>query len=468
MLAALAALVLPYSKPVTALAAYAGSVFVGTSRGEVDQVSSDGSILRSLAGRGKEPVAFVSASPYGVCWIDGKGGAIREKASAATPSPVTLHISTRARESAVKFQPEKPIRRLAWIAGKIAVCYDLGVSYFDQKGISLPLAAAIPAAVAGLAKDAALWVREQPDGTELAVFAKPHSVRRNEANQKDPLVSLFTAFQVGEWQWVRLGGFASTALDAFPDGELQADEEGKIAADAKFLVLSDRIGLADDGVVLREPEAILNAPIYKDNFEISRSLPNAVPGDSLWFGAGGTSAWWWTGAALVRQDRLSKESTAYLPWLGNEPSAFAADSNGLWVGAKSGLSFVDPSRASPGFIRVPLAEESNTAADANAKKLTDAIFAWRFADASKAGDDGGVMVASVYSVLGLKLPESAAEQMRSGTPVTDELRFGDVLLTPKAGAIYLGNGVTVEMRGGRVQNGELWTLGKRTVRRFRP
>jgi hypothetical protein len=281
-------------------------------------------------------------------------------------------------------------------------------------------------------------------------------------------VSLFSAYQVGSWQWARLGGFASNAFDAFPEGELKANDDGKLSGDGKFLVLSDRVALARDGIVAREPDALVNAPIFDPNWEIARAPGSPVPGDPLWIGTAGDAAWWWTGSVLAWQNRRDGSSAAFLPWSGEVPSACAADGSGLWVGGKHGLRYLDPSDATSygGFIRAPFGNEATSAGDPNAKKLTDAVFAWRFADADKAGADGGLMVASIFSTLGLQLPQTAAELATAGTPVTDELRFGDVIVTPKSAAIYLGNGITVEVRNGRVQNGDIWGVSKASVRRF--
>jgi hypothetical protein len=357
----------------------------------------------------------------------------------------------------------------------VAVSYDFGTTFYDGRAQRVEASTFMPADAAALAANSSMWVREQEDGTELALFARPYAVRRDPRNQKDPLVSLFTAYQVGAWQWEKLGGFASNAFDAFPDGELKATEEGRLAGDSKFLVLSDRVGLAQDGIVAREPESLANVPIYAQDWEIARLPAPAVPGDALWFGAGGDSAWWWNGSALVQQNRRTAQSAAYLPWSDsdNKPAAFVATGEGLWVGSNHGLRFLDAAKPDEklgyaGFLRAPFGVEATSSSDPNAKKLTDAVFAWRFAEVDKAGIDGGMMVSSIYSVLGLQLPQTAPELLNSGALVADELRFGDVILTAKSAAIYLGSGITVEVRGGRVQNGELWAFPRATVRRFAP
>ncbi|HTQ11469.1 MAG TPA: NlpC/P60 family protein, partial [Fimbriimonadaceae bacterium] len=156
---------------------------------------------------------------------------------------------------------------------------------------------------------------------------------------------------------------------------------------------------------------------------------------------------------------------------GSAPSAFALQGDGLWIGSEQGLLFLDPAKPDPetgfgGFVRVPFGVPAPT--DPASRRLADAIFAWRFASADKAGKDGGAMVASVFSAFGLKLPEAAAELKRTGEPVTGEIQFGDVILTDKSAAIYLGNGTTVAVKGNRVENGDIWAYPNAVVRRFVP
>lgn len=443
--------------------------------GAVERIGSDLAVQARYSKPTGVPVSFVTASPYGVAWLSGQGGAIREKAAPPRLADQTLTIAAGDRTVCVVIQPSKAVRRLAWLQGRIAVCHDFGASFYDVKGSRVSATAFMPADAAELAVNGSLWVREQEDGTELALLARPHAVRLDPRNKNAPLVSLFSAYQVGAWQWAKLGGFASNAFDAFPDGELQANEEGRLAPDAKFMVLSDRVGLAADGIVAREPESLVSVPIFEKDWEIGRTDATPIPGDSLWFGAAGDDAWWWNGTALVQQNRRTGRSAAYLPWSdpGNMPYCFAADPSGLWVGSSHGLRHLDPAKPDDksgfaGFVRAPFGAAATSSADSTAKKLTDAVFAWRFATADKAGEDGGIMVASIFSAFGMQLPQTAAGLMKAGAPVTDELRFGDVLLSPKSAAVYLSNGITVEVRGGRVQNGELWALPKSTVRRYLP
>ncbi|HWA83488.1 MAG TPA: NlpC/P60 family protein [Fimbriimonadaceae bacterium] len=475
MLAALCLALATYSQPVTALSGYNGAVYVGRADGAVQRVGTDFRPQATYAKPSGDRVSFVTASVYGVAWLTGPGGAIREKAKPGKVAGQTLAIYSGGKTYAVLIQPTAPVRRLAWLENRVAVCYDLGSTFYDPRGNVVAPSTFMPPDAAKLVGGSSLWVREQEDGTEVALFARPYSVRRDPRNQKAPLVSLMTAYQVGAWQWLNLGGFASNAFDAFPDGEVNATEDGRLVGDTKFLVLSDRVGLAADGIVAREPDSIVNVPIFTKDWEIGRLDAATVPGDSLWFGAGGDLVWWWTGGALVSQNRRSGQVSLYLPWGDPEMkvSSFVTDSTGIWIGSNHGLRRLDP--ASPdaalgyaGFLKAVYGQEATSSADPNAKKLTDAVFAWRFAGADKAGEDGGRMIASVYSVIGLQLPQTAAQLSSAGTQVTDELRFGDVLLSDKAAAIYLGNGITVEVRDGRVQNGDIWAFPRAVVRRFAP
>jgi hypothetical protein len=454
---------------VTALAAYGGSIYVGRSDGGVDRLGRDLAIQAVLAKPGGARVSFIAASPYGVAWLSGPGGVVREAAAPGKPAPELLTIRAGDRTVSVQIAPTHAIRRLSWLAGRLAVSYDLGSTFYDTRGKPAEASTFMPPEAAESSGSSGLWVREQEDGTELALFARPYAVRQNAANQKAPLVSLFTAYQVGAWQWAKLGGFASNALDAFPDGELKITDEGRLAGDTKFLILSERVALAEDGIVAREPEAIAAVPIYDRNWAIARMPAATVPGDGLWFGASVSDVWWWNGKALIQQRRTDGTSAAWLPWTrkGTVPSAFLTDPNGAWVGTNFGLVFIAASgEQNSGFVRAPFGIEAAPTSDSNAKKLADAVFAWRFSDAERAGADGGAMISSIFSVLGVSLPQTAGELSKAGSPVTDELRFGDVIFDGGSAAFYLGNGITVEVKNGRVQNGDVWSHANATVRRF--
>src|ERR1044072_9458336 len=250
-----------YTNPVSALAQYGGSLYAGRVDGGVDRLGKDLGLQGAIAKPGGARISFISASPYGVAWLSGPGGAIRERAAAGAPAPQKLTIPAGDRAVTVAFQPSEPLRRISWLGGRVAISYDLGAAFYDSKGKAVEASSFMPAEAATLAKNSALWIREQEDGTELAVFARPYAVRQNAANKDAPLVSLFTAYQVGAWQWEKLGGGASNALHALPDGELKITEEGRVTGDAKFFVLSDQVGLAEDGIVAREPDALASIPI---------------------------------------------------------------------------------------------------------------------------------------------------------------------------------------------------------------
>lgn len=470
MVLLLATLFATYSKPVTALCAYDGHLYVGLKNGEVEELDSE---LNSekVFGRPGPSVCFVAPSPYGLAWLTGQASSIRERQAASGISSLQLHVkSSEGDEVSVGINPKAPVRRLAWLNGRVAVSYDFGSTFFSSHGKQVAADEFFTKEARGLA-NASLFVRELRDGTELAVFARPYSVRQNSENKDEPLVSLFTAFQVGGTQWIGNGGVASTALDAFPEGELVADENGRLADSGKYMVLSDRVGLTEDGIVAREAGSLIHAPLLSQNWEIARQPSGVATGDSLWFGATDANAWWYNGTALVSQNIASGELCAYMPWLvESSPTCFATSETGVWIGSEKGLRFIADNslEKTAGFVRVPFGIEATASGDLTAKAMTDAVFAWRFADKERAGIDGGKMIASIFSAAGVKLPQTAAELMEAGRPVTDELRFGDVLLTQKAAGFYLGDGITVQLRGDKVGNGEIWGWPTAKVRRYLP
>ncbi len=454
--------------PVTALCSYGGDLYVGSSSGIVYRLDEKTQQEEARYGVAGEPVRFITASPYGLAWLCGGSGSIRERTAPAKPGDLQLFIKTAGDSSISRsVRAKTPVRRLSWLHGRVALCYDFGADYFNVSGHSIDPKTFFPASATGLT-DASLFVRELADRTELAVFARPTSVRLDPQNQTAPLVSLLSAYQVGGSQWISQGGVATTALDAFPDGEIVADESGKIAASSKFFILSDRIAVAEDGIVARESDALLSAPVMKSQWETTRVGSPASVGDALWFGATERYAWSWNGQALVSQSRATGEVAAFFPWEDVEtPSCFAVGSTGLWVGRNSGIRRVAPDEPSEtgGMILVKLDQENNLLPDSIKQKLTAALFGWRFADTAKAGDDGAKMVAGVFSSVGITLPTSSQELQEAGKPVRGDLQYGDLLIGPNRCAVYIGNGSTVELRAGKIGNGSVWSWSKAMVRR---
>lgn len=89
---------------------------------------------------------------------------------------------------------------------------------------------------------------------------------------------------------------------------------------------------------------------------------------------------------------------------------------------------------------------------------------------SKDGCDCSGFVKGVFAAFGINLPRHSQDmgQCEIGDVVTDELRFGDVLVypSPKHVAIYIGGGKTIEAVRGGVGYSNVWRRDRAVVRRF--
>lgn len=89
---------------------------------------------------------------------------------------------------------------------------------------------------------------------------------------------------------------------------------------------------------------------------------------------------------------------------------------------------------------------------------------------SKDGCDCSGFVSQAFKEIGVALPRHSQDIGRAplGTIVTDELRYGDVLVfpNPKHVAIYVGNGRTAEAMSGGVGYGTISRRRLAVVRRF--
>jgi hypothetical protein len=88
---------------------------------------------------------------------------------------------------------------------------------------------------------------------------------------------------------------------------------------------------------------------------------------------------------------------------------------------------------------------------------------------SRNGVDCSGFVQNVFRAVGVNIPRTSATmgQTSMGRVVTDDLRFGDVLVYPGHVALYVGNGKTFEtVRGKGVSSSNIWRRDRAIVRRF--
>ena len=207
---------------------------------------------------------------------------------------------------------------------------------------------------------------------------------------------------------------------------------------------------------------------------------NCRPGDAP-TSIAGTDLWWVTADGVPVHSNVGA-GTADAFVVSNEPglraSAVAATTDGAWLATNHGirrlfLNKPDPAAGYAGFVRAPLGEAASQPARPWQQRLARMVEEWRgtpylWGGSSRKGVDCSGYVLSLYGQLGVSLPHRAREigVVRQGVVVRDELRYGDVLVTPPHCGVYIGNGRTSEAVDGGVGFGSLWSWKGATIRRF--
>jgi cell wall-associated NlpC family hydrolase len=129
-----------------------------------------------------------------------------------------------------------------------------------------------------------------------------------------------------------------------------------------------------------------------------------------------------------------------------------------------------------GFVRARLGDDTTEAVGPSEQKLAAAIESWQgtpyvWGGESRKGVDCSGFVMVAFREAGIDLPHGS-DNLRGyeeGQRVTDELRYGDVLVYPGHAAIYIGNGQTAEtVSSGKrgVGKSTVWRRTEVVVRRF--
>ncbi|MBC8064967.1 MAG: C40 family peptidase [Chlorobia bacterium] len=467
----------------TALASVGGRVYAGTSSGEVHVYDArTREPVSVLTSERKGIVSSVAASSRGVAWIIGpRPTSIRDKfaAQADVTAQALIFQTPDQRTYTIDLKPagvDRTVRALSWFGPRLWMLGDFGAAFYNASSSAIELGSTfLPSSVAEEVARSRVWVHEP-----YLMTVMPVSIRRNPRSLGSPYVSLFTVHKLDGQRWTKVGGFASNAFDVEPEMELSVGEDGRIPSSAKFSVLSETAHFDPTGIAAVESTDLLNAPIFKENWETTRQpLPgwfgeSSCP-DNLWVQVFGDDLWSWNGTALLKQSRTKHESRAFLPW--NDPqmllNAFLADSAGVWVATNVGVRRIDLGTPQKplgygGFIAVPLGPLTEKTDVKSLDKIVRELYRWRFALAELAGKDGARLVSEIYKSVGLVIPANAQGIINSlhAIPVQDELRVGDVIFSAKSLAIYIGNGKTVEVKDGVVQNSTVWNRPFAIVRRF--
>ncbi|WP_309716018.1 NlpC/P60 family protein [Armatimonas sp.] len=229
----------------------------------------------------------------------------------------------------------------------------------------------------------------------------------------------------------------------------------------------------------RTPDAVV---IRQGNDEIGRFTTlykTDVPGGSGPAAVKGPHAWWSTKELLFHGDLVTKKIEVFLPYAGakGEIKGLAADDEGVTVTTSTNQSLrVLPERHSwKGFIRAPLGPETEQP-DPKYATLKKNIDGWigtpyKWGGDTKQGIDCSGLVCQIFKAAGVSLPRTSKEQASAGQPVTDELRWGDIICYEGHVSVYVGNGRSAEAlgtkeAGGVVKYATIWHRASTGVRRI--
>jgi cell wall-associated NlpC family hydrolase len=229
----------------------------------------------------------------------------------------------------------------------------------------------------------------------------------------------------------------------------------------------------------RTPDAVV---IRQGSDEIGRFTTlykTDMPGGNGPAAVKGPHAWWSTKELLFHGDLVTKKIEVFLPYAGakGEITALVADEEGVTVTTSTSQSLrVLPEHHSwKGFVRAPLGPETEQP-DPKYAALKKNIDGWigtpyKWGGDTKQGVDCSGLVCQIFKATGISLPRTSKEQASAGQPVTDELRWGDVICYEGHVSIYVGNGRSAEAlgtkeAGGVVKYATIWHRASTGVRRI--
>lgn len=231
----------------------------------------------------------------------------------------------------------------------------------------------------------------------------------------------------------------------------------------------------------RTPDAIVLTRGSEEVGRFTTLYKTDMPGGTGPAAVSGAHAWWATKELLFHGDLVTKKIEVFLPYAGakGEVAGLTADDEGVTVATSTGQSLrILPERHSwRGYVRAPLGPETEQPEPKYAalKKTVDSWIGtpYKWGGDTKQGVDCSGLVCQIFNTVKVSLPRTSKEQATSGKPVTDELRWGDILCYDGHVSLDVGNGRSAEAlgtkeTGGAVKYATIWHRPCTGVRRLLP
>lgn len=268
----------------------------------------------------------------------------------------------------------------------------------------------------------------------LVLLARPYAV-----GQDSKPICQVSAFDLSDDQVRPLGSFMTKAPEIEITGGYSLDDRGRFGRTPSWKMLNPRFDLSGGKATFFEGDDRVLVDFRAQNWSPTRLEAKDAPGESKVK---------WQSGRLITKDGVRE--FAILDKTGG-PVTGVFDLGGQPYRTKDDLLL--PFQPGEDVLRVPLGVETQQPPTDRARAIWEEAQAWfgtpyLWGGTSRSGVDCSGFVMSIYKKAGINLPRTSAEmgESRRGRRVTDELRWGDLLVWKGHVAMYIGDGRTVESR----------------------
>ncbi|MCG9896186.1 MAG: C40 family peptidase [Fimbriimonadaceae bacterium] len=422
-----------------------GDRWVLPSGAEITRAESQGELL--AAAEGTPGVAWISRS------LSGRTLVLRRANGSVTTWPMPADLEAG---------------RLAWIGSSLGLLNDQGGELWDPATKSLVTAEKVLPAPAAALLDRS-HVIAGPGG--LLAFIRPFALIDVEGGRRTQ--SAITMFAQAGPDWRELGTTVTTAPRYRQIRDAKFDRNGRYQS-AGFSLSALRIALTEEGFVALEDEAVLQAPLTRPAW-VPKRMPVQGP-TPLWsepMAVSGGRLWRSTGGRLTSQSLEDGTWNAHIHTAGPlKPLRLEPDgSGGIWAVEPTRAVRFHPTTPTPGAFWLPMGRTAELTQPQ--QTLIQELESWldtpyALGGTTRSGVDCSGLAGQVFQRIGITLPRTSEQIRSAGTPVTGELKVGDLIWTPGHVAVYVGNGETIEAVNAGVKRMTLWRFTGFEVRRVLP